>query len=179
MATESQRLSPFGRGWRWLNRFGLAIPLIIGLFLVFLVAITAISPRYQSPSETNAGSPDDYAVAEPKFFEEERFWLVHLPEGETGSPSGEFVALYDRDPITGCTVPWDPNFRILGRTGWFHDACSESVYDLSGACFSGPCEVGLNYLDLEIVDGEIIVDPRSGTHGVLRSENGEPVNPPQ
>ncbi|MEX1195687.1 MAG: hypothetical protein WD904_09000 [Dehalococcoidia bacterium] len=172
MATDSTRFSTFGRGWRWLNRAGIAVPLAIGLVLVAMVAITAISPRYHSPTEVNAGSPDDYAVGEPRFFEEERFWLVNLP-------SGEFIALYDRDPITGCTVPWDKNYELMGRTGWFHDACSESTYDLTGACFKGPCVVGLNRLDIETRDGELIVDPNHGPGGVFRRDNVDPVNPRQ
>jgi len=172
MATESGSISTFGRGWRWLNRFGLAVPLIIGAFLAVLVAITAISPRYQSPQTVNAGPMGDYDVAAPVFFEEERFWLVQ-------PTAGEFIALYDRDPITGCTVPFDKNREFLGRTGWFRDACSESSYDLTGACFGGACIIGMNRLDLEIVDGEITVDTRGGTHGVLREDNGDPVNPPQ
>jgi nitrite reductase/ring-hydroxylating ferredoxin subunit len=106
------------------------------------------------------------------FFEEERFWVLK-------QPSGEIIALYDRDPLTGCTVPWDPNRELLGKTGWFHDACSQSVYDLTGACFSGPCEIGLNRLNVREVDGAVIVDMSDGGRGALRSENGEPLNPPR
>jgi len=172
MTTDTERISPFGRGWRWLNRFGLLVPLVIGALLVALVAITLASPRYSSPTEVNAGSPDEYDVARPSYFKEERFWLVHLP-------SGEFVALYDRDPATGCSLPWGSGFEHMGVKGWFRDACSGSIYDLTGACFGGPCNVGLNRLNVSTVDGEIIVDPRDGPHGEFRSDNDDPVNPPQ
>jgi nitrite reductase/ring-hydroxylating ferredoxin subunit len=172
MTAHTERMSPFGRGWRWLNRFGLAVPLIIGLVLVVIVAITAISPRYHTPGKVDAGSPDQYAIGEPHYFEEQRFWLVHLP-------SDEFVALYDRDPATGCSLPWGSGYEFMGKTGWFRDACSGSIYDLTGACFGGPCNVGLNRLNVTLVDDELIVDPRDGPHGAFKSDNGDPVNPPQ
>ncbi len=172
MTTDTERISPLGRGWRWLNRFGLLVPLAIGAALVALVAITIVSPRFQSPTAVNAGSPDDYAVLEPSYFEEQRFWLVRLPDGE-------FVALYDRDPASGCGLPYGFGFEYLGVTGWFRDSCSGSTYDLTGACFGGPCQVGLNRLNVTMVDGEIIVDPADGPHGAFRSDNGDPINPPQ
>ena len=172
MTTDTKRISPLGRGWRWLNRFGLLAPLLIGGALVVLVVITIVSPRFFSPTEINVGSPDDYGIAEPSYFKEQRFWLVKLPDGE-------FVALYDRDPATGCGLPFGFGFEHMGVTGWFRDACSGSIYDLTGACFGGPCNVGLNRLDVSMVDGEIIVDPRDGPHGAFKSDNGDPVNPPQ
>ena len=172
MTTDTEHISPFGRGWRWLNRVGVLGPLAIGAALIALVAITVASPRYRAPTEVNAGSPDGYAVAQPRYFEEQRFWLVHLPDGE-------FVALYDRDPATGCALPFGVGFEHMGVTGWFRDACSGSIYDLSGACFGGPCIVGLNRLNISMVDGEIIVDPADGPRGAFKSDNGDPVNPPQ
>jgi nitrite reductase/ring-hydroxylating ferredoxin subunit len=172
MTAQTQRFSPFGRGWRFLNRFGLLVPLIIGAFLAVLVTITAVSPRYHTPNTVNAGNPADYAIAEPHYFEEQRFWLVKLPDGE-------FVALYNRDPVTGCALPWGIKYEHMGLTGWFRDACSSSVYDLTGACFGGACEVGLNRLNVNLIDGELIVDPRDGPHGTIRADNGDPVNPPQ
>ena len=179
MATETNQLSHFGRSFRWLNRFGLLIPLVIGLFLVALVSITLVSPRYHSPQVVNAGAPAEYAVGEPHFFEDQRFWLVRLPAGEADGPDGEFVALYDRDPATGCTLPFGVGLEHMGVTGWFRDACSGSIYDLPGACFGGPCYVGLNRLNVSIVAGEIMIDPRDGPGGQLAINNGEPVNPPQ
>jgi nitrite reductase/ring-hydroxylating ferredoxin subunit len=172
MTTDTERLSAPRRGLRWLWSAGLAVPIILGAALVVIVAITFVSPRYITPREVRAGSVTEYTVGQPRYFEEQRFWLVQLPDGE-------FVALYDRDPITGCALPWGIGFEHMGRTGWFRDACSGAIYDLTGACFGGPCEIGLNRLNVRIEDGEIIVNPRNGPHGQLRSENGIPVNPPQ
>lgn len=172
MATDTQQLSPLTRGWRWLWKMGLAIPIIAGIVLALLAVMTLVSPRYKAPREVNVGATADYAYGEPLFFEDERFWVSKLP-------SGEIIALYDRDPITGCTVPWDPNRVALGLTGWFHDACSSSIYDLSGACFVGSCEIGLNRLDAREENGEVIVDMRSGTAGALRDDDATPLVPPQ
>jgi hypothetical protein len=172
MTTETQQLNPFSRGWRWLWKMGIAFPLIAGVVLAGLAVMTLVSPGYEAPHEVKVGAPADYTYGEPVFFEEERFWISRLP-------SGELIALYDRDPITGCTVPWDKNHEALGLTGWFHDACSTSVYDLSGACFSGPCEIGLNRLDLREENGEITVDMRNGDAGALRDDEAIPLAPPQ
>ena len=98
MATDSKRISHFGRGWRWLNRFGLLMPLAIGVALVVPVTITLPSPRYHSQPAVNAGSPPDYAVGEPVHFKEQRFWLVRLP-------GAGFGALCARAPATACPLP--------------------------------------------------------------------------
>ena len=37
MTTDTEHISPFGRGWRWLNRFGVLMPLAIGAVLIALV----------------------------------------------------------------------------------------------------------------------------------------------
>ena len=79
----------------------------------------------------------DFGLPQVKGRESER--VVKLAEGE-------IIALYDRDPITGCTLEWKPSLVVLGTKGWFRDACSDSTYDLSGSCFFGPCQIGLNRL---------------------------------
>lgn len=172
MITETQPINPLSRSWRWLMKMGLAVPLIGGAVLALLAVITWISPRYEAPQEVDVGVKSDYAIGLPKFYEAERFWVSHLP-------SGEIIALYDRDPITGCTVPWDKNYEFMGATGWFRDACSKSTYDLAGNCFNGQCQIGLNRLDVrENDEGHIIVDMRTGTAGTPRKDNGDPVTPP-
>jgi hypothetical protein len=171
MTTESRPLNPFARGWQILSGLGLAIPLSVGAALVVLVLITLASNMYDAPEDVNAGSPDDFAVLEPHQFADEEFWLVNLG-------NGEFVALYDRDPVSGCALVWGPSYKFMGATGWFRDSCTGSTYDLTGGCFDGPCEIGLNRMGVTTQNGEIIVDPQGGTRGILRTENGDPVNPP-
>jgi hypothetical protein len=164
--------SPLVRGFRWLSRMGLLVPILCGLALMSLAFMSVYTdPGFRAPSEVNAGAVDTFPVAEPRFFEEHRFWVVKLP-------SGDVLGLYDRDPLTGCTVPWQRNYELMGRTGWFRDACSASTYDLQGACFNGPCTIGLNRMKTEIVDGNIIVYLREqGSRGPARSEYIEPITP--
>lgn len=173
MTTETGRLSPM-QGVRWLWKMGLLIPLTVGAALLLLVAITLASPLYDAPDVKNAGAASDYTFGEPKQFKDEDFWLSKQADGS-------FLALYELDPATGCTIGFDTAHELLGRRAWFRDACSGSAYDLTGSCFDGPCDIGLNRYKVTIENGDVIVDPRpdSGTHGVIRTQNGDPVNPPQ
>jgi hypothetical protein len=165
-------MNPAVRGWRWLLGAGLAVPLVIGLALIAIVLITLVSPRYEARRTVDVGPASDYAVGAPVYHEDDRFWVVKLP-------SGEVLALYDRDPVTGCTVPWDPNYAFLGVTGWFRDACSRSVYDMQGACFEGPCVIGLNRLAIaEDTDGDLIVNMENGGAGPIRTPGATPLAPP-
>ncbi len=66
---------------------------------------------------------------------EGRFWLVHLPAGTT--PNGEetrggVLALWQKCPHLGCTVPWRPDFVFQGRKGWFRCPCHGSTYTKEG-----------------------------------------------
>jgi nitrite reductase/ring-hydroxylating ferredoxin subunit len=172
MTTESGHSTPLARGWQWLSSLGLAIPLSVGAALVVLVLITLASDMYDAPHTVRAGNEVDFVIGAPRQFADDEFWLMNLGDGE-------FVAVYDRDPVSGCALVWGPQHQFAGKTGWFRDACTGSTYDLTGGCFDGPCEIGLNRLGVAVEDGELIVDPRGGTRGILRTENGDPVNPPQ
>lgn len=173
MAVETPRATnPARQAFGWLSRMGLAAPLIAGAVLVALVLMTLASPLYEAPSEVNAGSVENYVIGDPEIFKEEDIWLVRISQTE-------FVAIYDKDPVSGCALVWAPSFEHMGRTGWFRDVCTGSVYDLTGACFSDRCGIGLNTYDLKIENGEVVIDARRGTRGALAEENAEPVNPPQ
>jgi hypothetical protein len=172
MAADTGRINPAARGWRWLLGMGLGVPLIAGGALILLVVITWVSPRFEATRTVNVGPASDYAAGKPIFHEDDRFWVSKLA-------SGEVLALYDRDPLTGCTVPWDPNYVLLGVTGWFRDACSRSVYDMQGACFDGPCVIGLNRLAVhEDANGDLVVDMDNGTSGPIRTPGATPLSPP-
>jgi hypothetical protein len=172
MTTNTTRMNPAARGWRWLVNMGIAVPLIAGLVVGLLAFITFVSPRFIATQTVNVGPASTYAVGSPIYFEDERFWVVKLE-------SGEMLALYDRDPLTGCTVPWDPNYETLGVTGWFRDACSRSIYDLQGACFSEACAVGLNRLEMkEDTNGDYIVNKNAGGAGPVRTAGATPLSAP-
>jgi hypothetical protein len=172
MTTQTDQINPAARGWRWLMSMGLAVPLLGGFAIAIFALITFVSPSYHATRETNVGQESEYAIGAPIYFESERFWVVRLAPGEV-------IALYDRDPITGCTVPWNPNLQVLGTSGWFRDACSDSTYDLAGNCFYGPCQIGLNRLAVttDASTGELIVNQRDGGRGALRDDAAKPVTP--
>lgn len=173
MTTQTEHVNPALRGWRWLMSMGIAVPLIGGAAIVLFAVITFVSPNYHATQEKNVGSPDNYAIGAPIFFEHDRFWVVKLAEGAV-------IGLYDRDPISGCTLLWKPELEVLGVRGWFRDSCSESTYDLSGACFDGPCLIGLNRLPVTTdATGDLIVNMRDGGRGAFRDDAAQPVSPPQ
>ncbi len=174
MATDSKRLNVARRGWNWLMAMGIGVPLIAGVVLLLLALMTYVSPGYHASRQTDVGLASDYSFGLPKYYETERFWVVK-------QPSGEIIALYDRDPISGCTVPWKSDLTVLGKTGWFRDACSDATYDLSGGCFFGPCQIGLNRINVTTnADGHVIVDmSKDGGHGALRDDSAVPIVPPQ
>ena len=145
-----------------------------GLAIILLALITYVSPSYHATRQTDVGQPADYTIgAPPTYHEDERFWVVKLAEGQ-------IVALYDRDPISGCTLKWNKDLQVLGTKGWFRDACSDSTYDLSGSCFFGPCQIGLNRLAVSTAaNGDIVVDMTNGGRGAVRDDAAKPVVPPQ
>jgi len=175
MATDTSKMNPALRGWRWLMAMGIGVPLIAGLALVALVVITWVSPRYEATRTANIGPASKYAIGKPIYDETDpngRFWIVKLPDSQV-------VALYDLDPTTGCTVPWDENYVFMGIKGWFRDACSRSVYDMQGACFDGPCVIGMNRLAVnEDANGTLVVDMDNGGAGPVRTPGATPLVPP-
>jgi Rieske Fe-S protein len=173
MATDTGHLSVARRGWRWLMAMGIGVPLIAGLAIILLAVITYVSPNYHATRQTDVGQPVNFAIDAPVYFETQRFWVVKIAEGQ-------IIALYDRDPISGCTVPWNKDLQVLGTKGWFRDACSDSTYDLSGSCFFGPCQIGLNRLAVSTAaSGDIVVDMTDGGRGALRDDAAKPVIRPQ
>ena len=174
MTTQTEHINPALRGWRWLMSIGVAVPLVAGAAIVLFAVITWASPNYHATRSKDVGKVTDYSIGAPIFFESDRFWVVRIAENEV-------IALYDRDPITGCTVPWNPSLTALGTRGWFRDACSDSTYDLSGACFDGPCKIGLNRLQVntDATTSDLVVDMVDGGRGALRDDAAQPVSPPQ
>lgn len=153
---------------------GIAVPLIGGASIVLFAVITFVSPNYHASRSKDIGAQTDFTIGAPKFFEDERFWVVKLAEDDV-------IALYDRDPITGCHYEWKASYEVLGLRGWFRDSCSDSVYDLSGNCFYGPCLIGLNRLPVttDPKSGDLIVNMVDGGRGAFRDDAAKPVSPPQ
>lgn len=85
---------------------------------------------------------------------EGKFYLVNLEEGET--PNGEqtpggLLALYQKCPHLGCTVPWNAGFNFQGRTGWFRCPCHNSTYTREGGVLVfGPAPRPMDVFPIEV-----------------------------
>lgn len=93
-----------------------------------------------------AGNVEDFAVNSVTKVREGKFYVVRLPEG--------FMALYWKCVHLGCTVPWSPP----EDPGVFHCPCHGSIYDITGKRIAGPAPRSLDYMNIEIVEGKVVVD---------------------
>ena len=158
------------RRWRFSRR---VVPLaFLALAVIALVAIGAavIWPSSPADSEWSAVARlDALAVNDPLAAEGEAS-LVLLE-------SGEILALSQIDPHLGCIVPFAPDFRFMGSTGWFRNPCHGETYDLTGVCYSGPCPRGLDRYEVRVRDGNIEVNFARLSEGPDRrtSDRREPV----
>ncbi len=132
-------------------------PLVIVVLAAAAIGAVAVILLFSFPSNAgeprwvNIGKADDLASRQPVRNLEHGFWLVKLDEGN-------FLALLRRDPHLGCTVPWRPDFVFDGKKGWFRNPCHGQTYDLTGRCFFGPCERGMDRFQVSLVDGNVLVD---------------------
>ena len=96
--------------------------------------------------------------ADPVHIVEGRVWLVNIPAGEADSPGG-LLALYQKCPHLGCTVPWRAEFDFGGRKGWFRCPCHGSTFTKEGGVLvSGPSPRPLDTMSITFKPtGDIIV----------------------
>jgi cytochrome b6-f complex iron-sulfur subunit len=97
---------------------------------------------------------------------EGRFWLAHLKAGPTTAPGadspGGLLALYQKCPHLGCTVPWRNDFTFNGVKGWFRCPCHGSTYSKDGGVrVFGPAPRPLDVFPLE-VDNDLNVTVQTG-----------------
>ncbi len=71
----------------------------------------------------------------------------------------EVVALSWRCPHLGCKVPW------CSSSKQFECPCHGSVFNRIGEYRRGPSPRGMDRMAIDIVDGEVVVDPASVTDG--------------
>jgi cytochrome b6-f complex iron-sulfur subunit len=85
-----------------------------------------------------------------------RFWLVNLEAGTT--PNGEkteggLLALWQKCPHLGCTIPWRRDFKFSGRKGWFRCPCHGSTYTKEGGIIvAGPAPRPMDVFPIEVLD---------------------------
>jgi cytochrome b6-f complex iron-sulfur subunit len=100
---------------------------------------------------------------DPVKIPEGRFWLVNLEPGVTSNgeeTAGGLLALWQKCPHLGCTVPWNPVFVFAGRKGWFRCPCHGSTYTREGGVkVAGPAPRSLDAFEIKEVkeNGDIVV----------------------
>lgn len=88
--------------------------------------------------------------ADPYRVREGKFYLVHIPDG--------LLALYWKCKHLGCTVPWKADEEFQGQIGVFHCPCHGSIYLRNGQNVAGPAPAPLDYMDIELAGGKIVVN---------------------
>ncbi|MEX0684291.1 MAG: Rieske 2Fe-2S domain-containing protein [Dehalococcoidia bacterium] len=87
---------------------------------------------------------------------EGRFWLLNIPAGPTragaDSPGG-LLALYQKCPHLGCTVPYSAGFTFDQQKGWFRCPCHGSTYSRDGGVkVAGPAPRPMDVFPLAVND---------------------------
>ena len=110
--------------------------------------------------------------AEPVRILEGKFWLVNIKadEGAFGdfgeNGSGGILALYQKCPHLGCTVPWVGGYQFQGHTGWFRCPCHGSTYTKGGVRVFGPAPRPLDTMLVSVnSNGSVEVDTGKITSG--------------
>jgi cytochrome b6-f complex iron-sulfur subunit len=127
------------------------------------------------------GAPVDIAAGDvpspggdPVRVVEGRFWLLHLAEGEGGS-SGGLLALYQKCPHLGCTVPWRGGFEFAGKEGWFRCPCHGSTFTKDGGILvAGPSPRSMDTMAIEVKPtGDVVIQTgqirKGGRDNALRA----------
>ena len=96
---------------------------------------------------------------------EGRFWMINVAPGPslTGAESpGGLLALYQKCPHLGCTVPWRPDYTFQGTKGWFLCPCHGSTYSKDGGVkVFGPAPRPLDVFPL-LVNDDLSVTVQTG-----------------
>jgi cytochrome b6-f complex iron-sulfur subunit len=104
--------------------------------------------------KVSVGSPNDFKVGDVKYFVEGKFYLSRVEEG--------FMALYQRCPHVGCTVPWRPDFELPnvapGVHGLFRCPCHGSTYLRNGQIIFGPAPRPMDYMAITNEGGKLVVN---------------------
>jgi len=148
-------------------RRGLRIAVVLATAVIATIVVLSFAwptgSKVDQVGWFTAGSTSDFAINEPVRFREQRFWLVRLE-------SGEFVALWQRSPYRGCTVPWRPGFEFMGKKGWFRDPCHNDTFTIEGVHVFGPGPRGMDRFPVRIDDGIVRVNVKT----VIQGPGGQP-----
>jgi cytochrome b6-f complex iron-sulfur subunit len=101
----------------------------------------------------NAGNVSDFKVGQVTKITEGKCYISRVPEG--------FLALWQKCPHLGCTVPWRPDDKSedsIEATGRFNCPCHGSIYDRYGQIITGPAPRPMDMFPITIRDGRIFVE---------------------
>ena len=110
-----------------------------------------------------AGDMDRFPPGSKTKIQAGKFWLVNLT-AEQGGPG--YLALWQKCPHLGCTVPWEPSFVFkepgtgVRKKGWFRCPCHQSTYNDAGVRVYGPAPRSMDRMEVMIDSetGRISVD---------------------
>jgi cytochrome b6-f complex iron-sulfur subunit len=120
--------------------------------------------------------------ADPRRFPEGKLYLVNLEPGGGVPPqfqslappseNGGILALWQKCPHLGCTVPWRPEFDFEGVKGWFRCPCHGSTYTEAGIRVFGPAPRPMDTFAVTVNgDGSVDVDTSKVTPGAADNAN--------
>jgi cytochrome b6-f complex iron-sulfur subunit len=116
------------------------------------------------------------AGANPTRIIEGKFWLLNLEPGTTTTgveTPGGVLALWQKCPHLGCTVPYREAFEFQGIKGWFRCPCHNSTYTKEGGVLVfGPAPRSMDVFPVEVQgDGGLIVQTGREFDGTGSPEN--------
>jgi cytochrome b6-f complex iron-sulfur subunit len=169
----TRRVFILGGFW---STLGLALVGLLGPSLDFAwTRDPAGAARVVRVPKDSIPKPGDAPVRIP----EGRFFLINLEPGTTlngEETPGGLLALWQKCPHLGCTVPWRSDFTYGSRTGWFRCPCHGSTFTKEGGILVfGPSPRPMDRFEIELQDdGSIVVNT-----GVTAALKGSPENPSQ
>jgi cytochrome b6-f complex iron-sulfur subunit len=109
--------------------------------------VTFMRPRIKPGAfgtKIKAGRVNEFAVGSIAHVQTGKFYISRLDSG--------FLAMWQRCPHLGCTVPW------IEEEDRFNCPCHSGIFDKKGEVVAGPPPRPLDLFPIEIVDGEVFVD---------------------
>ena len=96
-------------------------------------------------SVINAGQVDEFQPGTVTHVQKGRFYISRLEDGG-------ILALWQRCPHLGCSVPWRNADEI------FNCPCHSSIFNVVGEVVSGPSPRPMDLFPVKTIDEEILVD---------------------
>jgi cytochrome b6-f complex iron-sulfur subunit len=143
------------------------------------IAVTTLNSLYPRGvsgfgSKVFVGTVDELASGVPVRNSAAKAWLLKMDAEQAernGGQEGAILALYQKCPHLGCTVPWRPDYsrddpRIGEKyQGWFLCPCHGSTYSPAGVRVFGPAPRSMDTMAVTIDNGNITVDTGAITEG--------------